>query len=222
MNIIGVTGLIGSGKGTIADFLIEEGYTKLSFADALKDAASKIFGWDRELIEGSTPESRAWREEIDEWWAERLETPDFSPRQALQKLGTEAMRMVFHDNIWVSVLERKIKQMAASEAVKVVIPDVRFPNEIECIKRLGGQIVRVQRGDLPPHWESTSEYNRALRLQTVPSSWMIEHRKWLDDNVHISEWAWIGVDEPNHVIFNNAGIELLRECARQLAAQSNE
>ena len=38
--IIGVVGFIGSGKGTVADILVEKhGFVKLSFADAVKDAS---------------------------------------------------------------------------------------------------------------------------------------------------------------------------------------
>jgi hypothetical protein len=65
MNIIGICGPIGSGKDTIADILIKErGYIKLSFASALKDAVSAIFGWDRNMLEGADSESRLWREQI--------------------------------------------------------------------------------------------------------------------------------------------------------------
>ena len=66
--IVGICGLIGSGKGTVADILVEQGFTKVSFADKLKDGVSTIFGWDRSLLEGDTDESRDWREQADEFW----------------------------------------------------------------------------------------------------------------------------------------------------------
>ena len=44
--IIGICGLIGSGKGTVADVLVEEHkFEKISFADKLKDAVSVLFDW---------------------------------------------------------------------------------------------------------------------------------------------------------------------------------
>ena len=66
MKVIGVCGLIGGGKGTVADILVGEfGFEKLSFADSLKDMIASIFGWRRELLEGDTKESREWREQVD-------------------------------------------------------------------------------------------------------------------------------------------------------------
>ena len=50
--IIGLVGFIGSGKGTIADLLVERhGFFKESFANSVKDACSLIFGWDRAMLE---------------------------------------------------------------------------------------------------------------------------------------------------------------------------
>ena len=48
--ILGVTGFIGSGKDTVADYLCTfHGYKRISFAASLKDAIASIFGWDREI-----------------------------------------------------------------------------------------------------------------------------------------------------------------------------
>ena len=53
--IIGLCGLIGSGKGTVADILVDEHkFEKISFADKVKDAVSVLFDWDREMLEGET------------------------------------------------------------------------------------------------------------------------------------------------------------------------
>ena len=68
--IIGLCGRAGSGKDTIADFLVNEyNFTKLSFGKILKDVVSIIFGWDRKLLEGDTIESR---EKEDKWWSDNL------------------------------------------------------------------------------------------------------------------------------------------------------
>ena len=59
MKIIGVCGLIGGGKGTVADILVSNhNFQKISFADPLKDMISNVFNWPRHLLEGDTKESR--------------------------------------------------------------------------------------------------------------------------------------------------------------------
>jgi hypothetical protein len=144
MRIVGVCGFIGSGKDTIADILIKEGgFIKLSFASALKDAVSIIFGWDRVMLEGTTKESREWREKIDEWWSQRLGIPLLTPRWVLQSWGTDILRDKFHPDIWLASLERKI--MSLSDKTSIVITDCRFPNEITLLKKMGAKMVQVNR-----------------------------------------------------------------------------
>ena len=149
--IIGICGLIGNGKDTAAGFLIEEGYERISFAGVLKDVCANLFGWDRILLEGNTPESRAFRERPDRWWEERLGIDNFTPRYALQHIGTDVFREHFHKDIWVAAAERRI--MATDK--NVVISDARFFNELQAIKNLGGEIAVVWRND-PPEWWDTA------------------------------------------------------------------
>ena len=45
-----LNGLAGSGKDTVANYLIEKyGFVKVSFGAVLKDVLSVAFGWPREL-----------------------------------------------------------------------------------------------------------------------------------------------------------------------------
>ena len=100
MTIIAICGFQGAGKDTLANILIEKyGFVKLSFAGSVKDVASCIFGWDREMLEGTTQESRKQREVIDEWWAKRLNIPHLTPRWVLQNFGTDLFRNHFHPEI---------------------------------------------------------------------------------------------------------------------------
>ena len=109
--IIGICGFQSSGKDTIADFLIKEyGFKRLSFASALKDVVSIIFGWSRDRLEGLNEEDRLWREQIDPWWSKSLKMPHLSPRYALQYFGTELFRNHWHPDIWVKVVENKMNQ----------------------------------------------------------------------------------------------------------------
>ena len=109
--LIGICGLIGNGKGTVADYLVEKHqFEKLSFADSLKDGVSAVFGWDRDMLEGDTDRSRIWREKADEFWTS--ETGDtVSPRLVLQLFGTDCMRQGFFDGIWVSLVKQKILEI---------------------------------------------------------------------------------------------------------------
>jgi hypothetical protein len=131
--IISISGFIGSGKDTAAEYLINNhNFTKLSFAGSLKDAIAVVFGWDRVLLEGETLESRQWREQIDPWWAARLNMPHLTPRWILQYWGTEVCRHGFHKDIWVASLENKILKCKGN----IVITDARFANELSVVKKL--------------------------------------------------------------------------------------
>ena len=186
--IIGLVGLIGSGKDTAAEQLeLAWGFRRDSFANTLKDAVASIFHWDRELLQGASAESRAWREQVDDWWAERLSIPHLTPRWVLQFFGTDVCRDTLHNDIWVASLERKL-MMSDDD---VVISDVRFPNEIDAIKAAGGIIIRIERGERPVWW-STARNNPLSMDKLFP-------------DVHASEWAWIACGE-DHIVTNDTSI----------------
>ena len=195
--IIGICGLIGSGKDTIADYLQNiHQFRRESFAHALKDAVAQVFGWDRELLEGRTKESRAWREQVDPWWAERLNMPDLTPRYVLQVWGTEVARRSFHDDIWIAALENKLRKTQDD----VVISDCRFPNEIKAIKNAGGIVIRVTRGPEPAWYALAEKVNQGPKKNI---EWRLSKNQLEAYGVHSSETAWIGT-EFDAVIDNNA------------------
>jgi len=203
MTIIGVCGFIGSGKDTIADYLVGfHGYRRDSFAGTLKDAVAAVFGWDRELLEGRTPEARAWREQVDHWWAIRLDMPNLTPRWVLQYWGTEVCRKAFHDDIWIAALEARLSRRSDN----TVISDVRFPNEIASIKNAGGKIVWVKRGELPSWYDSAVAANQ--QVQSAVAYLQAQ-------GVHISETAWVGT-KFDYEIDNNGTIEQLYEQVKNL------
>jgi hypothetical protein len=195
--IIGICGLIGSGKDTIADYLQNiHQFRRESFAHTLKDAVSSVFGWDRELLEGRTRESREWREQVDFWWADRLKMPNLTPRWALQYWGTEVCRRGFHDDIWIASLENKLRTTHDD----IVISDCRFPNEIAAIKRAGGRVIRVTRGPEPEWYILAEAVNRG---PTKNIEWAISKTNLEKYKIHASETAWIGT-KFDAVVDNNA------------------
>ena len=203
--IIGICGFIGSGKDTAANYLVGwHGFRRDSFAGALKDAVATVFGWDRELLEGLTPEARVWREQVDPWWAKRLDMPKLTPRWVLQYWGTEVCRKGFNDDIWIASLENKLSKSQDN----IVISDVRFPNEVAAIKRAGGMVVRVVRGD-EPVWFDTA------RLACQGNKTALDAMENVHC-VHASEWAWTNT-EFDVVVDNNGTINDLFKQSEMLA-----
>jgi hypothetical protein len=200
--IISISGLIGSGKDTIADLLVTyHGFKRLSFASSLKDAVSAVFGWDREMLEGTTKSSREWREQVDPWWAARLDMPHLTPRWILQYWGTDVCRNHFHDSIWIASVEHKL----LSSKDNIVITDSRFVNELDAVKRAGGITLRVTRGP-NPEW-----YEHAIAVNKGPTNigWAISKEALNKMNIHPSEYSSVGLNY-DHIIDNNGTIDELR------------
>lgn len=201
--IIGFVGLIGTGKDTAADYLVNShGFVRDSFASALKDAVSVVFGWDRQLLEGRTAKSRAWREQVDPWWSQRLQMPELTPRWVLQHWGTNLCREAFHNDIWIAALENRLR----SNKNNIVITDVRFPNEIAAIRNIGGRIYWIQRGQLPEWYDCALLENSTSWDQ----QWLLEDANQLMEqkypNIHNSEWAWIG-QIWDGIVTNNTSVD---------------
>lgn len=187
--LIGIVGLIGSGKSTVANNLKNNfAYKEYAFAAKLKSVVCTIFGWSPKMVAGITEESREWRMKVDEWWAERLGIPHFTPRWALQNIGTDLFRQHFHDEIWIASLEKSLDNITD----KVIISDCRFPNEIDMIHRLGGIVIRVSRDD--PDWIITGD---------IPA------------DIHESEVSWMGGDI-DYIIDNNGSLDQLKTNIRKM------
>jgi hypothetical protein len=205
--IIGVCGFIGSGKDTIADYLVNfHEFRRESFASTLKDAVAAVFGWDRTMLEGRTKEAREWREQIDPWWAARLDMPTLTPRWILQYWGTEVCRKAFHDDIWIASLENKLR----TSKDNVVVSDCRFPNEIAAIKAQGGKIVWVQRGNLPEWYDIAVQAN-------LGHNWAVQELKM--KKIHASETSWVGTDF-DAIVDNNGTIDDLYKQSAALIVSS--
>lgn len=132
---IGITGKIGAGKDTLAQWLQDncfDGSAAItSFAAPLKQACYAVFGWSEEIMN-----NRTTKEAVDPFWG-------FSPRQAAQLLGTEGMRHLFGDDVWIKALQRRLDGDLAAIGT-IIIPDVRFENEARFIREQGGRIIHME------------------------------------------------------------------------------
>jgi len=217
MKLIALVGFKGSGKDTAGQYLVENfGFKSFSFAESLKDALASIFCWDRTLLEGHTAESRVWRETVDEWWADKLGMPGFTPRWAMQNIGTNVFRQHFHPDIWIHNIERKLTLLPPE--ANVVFTDGRFPNELALGRKYGGKVIRVKRGDDPEWFETAFVANYAgmpqdrrllASAQIATKAAIARERMDREFKVHESEWAWIG--QPiDATIANDLSIEHLQ------------
>ena len=124
--IIGLTARKQSGKSTVAGML--DGYVPLSFAAPIKRVTYAM---------GLTPEEAAQKETVVERFGK-------TPRQLWQGLGTWA-REEIHDDIWVRIARAEAESVLRFGRGLVVFDDVRFDNEAEMIRDLGGEIWQVRR-----------------------------------------------------------------------------
>lgn len=199
--IIGLVGFIGSGKGTVANMFVERGCNEDSFAAPLKDLTSSIFGWPRHLMEGDTIESRDFRETPDLYWTKKTGIPHFTPRLALQLIGTDVLRKHFDSNIWLHSLEYRIRRQT-KDAPCTIVSDARFKNELDLIKEMGGRVIWVQRGELPEWYETASQaHDNVISRKIMETTYK---------DVHESEWNWCGC-EVDYIIKNDGTIEDLEK-----------
>jgi hypothetical protein len=207
--IIGICGFIGSGKDTVADYLTNlHEFRRESFANSLKDSVAHVFGWDRTMLEGRTKQAREWREQIDSWWADRLNMPELTPRWVLQHWGTEVCRQGFHDDIWIASLENKLRHSQDD----IVISDCRFPNEIAAIRRANGLVVRVVRGAEPDWYDDAVAVNHG---EFGNMAWSTSKSRLAKLKIHASETAWVGTAF-DVVLDNNGSLDDLYAQVQQL------
>ena len=150
VTVIGIAGWARSGKDTIADYLVEKkGYKKVSFSTPMKEAMYRL----NPRITVNEVVNTPLRVGVDvyDWEGLKERSPDV--RGLLQRFGTEVGREMFDENFWVDYALNSIP-----DGEKAVIADVRYPNEADAIKALGGKVFRVVRQGVGPANEHASEH----------------------------------------------------------------
>jgi hypothetical protein len=136
--IIGLSGYAQAGKDTVAELLcLNYGYHRRAFADPMRDAIYTlnpiVFNLNSRVADL-----------VDEYgWDVAKANPEV--RRLLQVFGTDVGRKMFNENFWVD-----IALAGLHDKHRVVISDVRFPNEADAIKKLGGQVWRINRHNHAP------------------------------------------------------------------------
>jgi hypothetical protein len=205
--VYGLCGFIGSGKDAACQALCDHSNaTKFSFAGILKDVVSTVFSWDRDMLDGITPESRKWREQVDSHWTRALGF-DVTPRQVLQRMGTEVFRS-YHKDIWIKAVERRLQLSSAPVAV---FTDARFGNEMEFIKQQNGCILWVYRpasGKLPQHLQTQVDSKDLLSLTAAAELSQL--------GLHASETSFLteGANQINIVLINDGTLDDMNECVK--------
>jgi len=143
--IIGIAGFAQSGKDLLAGhFVANHGFERVAFADTLRGMLYETNPIVALVYEDRFREVTRVQSVVDAigWEGAKSEYPEI--RELLQRLGTEAGRKHIADDIWSrTVFERP-------HLAKLVIPDVRFPNEAKAIQDRGGVIIRVKRDGYEP------------------------------------------------------------------------
>ena len=143
-NLIGFAGRQGSGKDTCSDILVERhGYIKFAFADAVKLSCKNLFDLSDNQLWGTA------KDIIDDRYGQ-------SPRQLMQKLGTDFVRHMVRESFWID----KFAEWYADTDRDVVVSDVRFQDEVDMIRKLGGRVfmvLRLSNQKLDSHCSEQSE-----------------------------------------------------------------
>lgn len=178
--IVGISGFAGSGKDTAAEVLIREyGFTRVAFADALREMAYAIDPYVRTdtFSPGLYPFIRLSKL-IDSVGWDDAKNNQQDVRRLLQRLGTEAGREILGENIWVKTA------LDNADANDIVVTDVRFPNELQGIYERRGFALRIERPGVGPRNDHASETSLtdARFSRTIINDGTIEelHQKVVD------------------------------------------
>lgn len=176
MRIIGLGHYSRTGKDSFANYLVEKlqrtrlKVGKIPWAWKLKDVCHQLYGWAglREATFYETPEGAKLRDVV-------LPAIGKTPVQIWVDMGTPAVRDQVYDRTWIDYV------LQTDHGLDVLlIPDVRFENEIEAIRALGGQCIKVVRPGYGPK-------------PTVADRTLVGYRNW--DNVIGDEGSMASLEE---------------------------
>lgn len=168
--LIGIyTSAMGSGKSEVAKVLAELGYRNVPFAGPLKQAARALLlaaGYPEKTVEWMlfTPEGKQ---------TPLVDLGGITPRQLMQDLGSWGRRAV-PGGLWLPIWKAKVERLLA-EGDQVCVDDLRYPDEMEAVYRLGGCTWRVVRpgAEVTRDHESERDWTKDPTPGSLGGDWII-------------------------------------------------
>jgi hypothetical protein len=151
LDLVGFAGFARAGKDEAATPLLDEGWVKIKMATPIITALRAL---ELEVVYRGC--SIRLNSVLDDIGLDRAKVEIPYVRHVMQRLGTEAGRDIHGPDCWVKIAEREISDLLYS-GKRVTVTDIRFPEEAEMVRRLGGRVVLIQR----PGAESTGHSSEA-------------------------------------------------------------
>lgn len=194
--LVGFVGLKRSGKDTAAQALVDRGWTRMAFADPLKEMSMKLRGVWVQVPAGVELDAvipsvgggllgrgggfAQYHYVVDALGMEKAKDLVPDVRTLLQTLGTDCVRGTFGSTAWVELAEQNIYE-ALARGESVVLTDVRFDEELDLVRRLGGITIGVWRGDLDSLSEALESGDERACVDTHESETNTYHLlNWCD------------------------------------------
>lgn len=156
MRIMGLTGYARSGKDTVGQILVEQGWHRVAFGDKVRELALAADPLIPEPggIHGLTTSERLSVLVARSGWDAAKAEPEV--RRFLQAIGT-GVRGVLGEETWIDAALQEVADVAAHVGLGgavppagIVVTDVRHQNEAHAVRARGGVIVRVHRPGVRP------------------------------------------------------------------------
>jgi dephospho-CoA kinase len=166
--IIGIIGKKHSGKDTLADYIVSKyKFKKKSFAYPLKKTCSYLFNIPFHYFENQELKEKM----IEEW--------EMSPRQIMQKVGTDMFRHQIEDTFWIRHLFHDINVQS-----NIVITDIRFLNEIIMVQKYNGILIYIERNNNICKDEHESENQDLIKY----ADFYLQNNSSINDFIELFEY----------------------------------
>lgn len=176
MVLIGLVGRKGSGKDTLKDYIIKNNNNVVSyaFADPLKEICGILFQLSHEQLYG--------HQSVKE---KKIDELNVSPRILFQRIGTDLFRknlltvlpemknVLKEDSIWIFAFKRWYQNNKHKD---VIVSDVRFENEAQCIRDLGGILIYIDR-----YTENEDKHESEKNIDNIKCDYFIHNKKKIID-----------------------------------------